>query len=121
MQQRDSEEVFVERLKARLGEGERSLDAGIRSRLARARHRALDELGTPARSPARVWLPVGAAAAAAIVAVALWQGRVTDEAMPVAGAETPLDDLDILVAEESLELIADWEFYQWLGGEPDVG
>ena len=33
----------------------------------------------------------------------------------------PLEDLDIVLAEDSLELIEDWEFYRWLEDVQDVG
>jgi len=49
---------------------------------------------------------------------------LTDPAPPTADFETriePLEDLEIVLAEDSLELMEDWEFYRWLEDVPDVG
>ena len=48
----------------------------------------------------------------------------TNSPVPVPDSSTriePLEDLDIVLAEDSLELIEDWEFYRWLEDVQDVG
>lgn len=99
-----------------------AVDGRVRSRLNQARHAALAELaagaGTrPFRVPGR-WLPAGALAAAAVLAVAVWIAR------PVAGPGSPLadamvaEDIEMLASTEGPELYADdADFYEWAGSD----
>jgi hypothetical protein len=90
------------------------LDATTRARLGDARGRALGELASPARL-ARTWAGLPAATAALlIVLVALpVLKRVTSEPETGFGTVAAVD-LEILLAEEELEMLADLEFYEWL-------
>ena len=89
------------------------LDAATLSRLNQGRQRALEELETirPAGHWAR-WAPAGGLAAAAVVAVVVWQGVTLDSDAPAANAAT---DFEILLDEDSVEMLEDLEFYSWIG------
>ena len=115
------------------------LDATTLSHLNRARQKALAEYDRRAerRSRLRVWqagLGAAAVCATAVVAVALWVGRVPGPALPAAGTAPvnstvePASDLEVvLVDDDNLEMIEDLEFYDWLESDlpeedaPDPG
>jgi hypothetical protein len=102
------------RSRAAFDESVESQDAATRSRLTRARARALEELrGRRAAGPA-LWIPVGAAAAA-LVAAMLWQ---REEAGPAAALNEAtvgaLEDLDLMAGGEDFDMLAeDPGFYAW--------
>jgi hypothetical protein len=99
--------------RAAFDESVESLDAASRSRLARARARALEQLQHRRMAWSSTWLPAGAAAAAALAAVMLWQGEegVAPAAQPMLAA---LEDLDIVADVEDLDMFhEDEEFYAW--------
>lgn len=102
------------RSRAAFDESVESQDAATRSRLARARAKALVELrGRRAFGPA-LWIPAGAAAAA-LVAAMLWQ---REEGVPMsAGTEAAVgafEDLDLMAAGEDFDMLRDDEgFYAW--------
>jgi len=91
-----------------------SLDAQTRSRLARARAKALEESrGRRAAGPV-LWIPAGAAAAA-LVAAMLWQ---REEAGPATAADEStvgaLEDLDLMAQGDDFDMLAeDPGFYAW--------
>jgi hypothetical protein len=99
-----------------------AVDGRVRSRLNQARHAALAELAAnagarPFRVPGR-WLPAGALAAAAALAIAVWIAR------PVAGPGTQLADAmvdeyaEMLASNEGPDLFADdADFYEWAGSD----
>lgn len=94
-----------------------SLDGATRSRLARARELALEEARHSHRPRLSTWVPVGAAAAAAVMAIALWSGR---EAGPAATepALAALDEFDIVAAGDDLDMMdEDPAFYDWAANE----
>lgn len=109
-----------------------ALDAATLSRLNRARQRALAEFDRHQRRPA--WLggrlqPALAVAAVALLAVALWVGREPVAVAPAGqtaadtGPLASLDaaaDLDLVLADESLDLIGELEFYDWLDSDPGL-
>jgi len=98
-----------------------SLDRATRSRLARARELALEEARRGNRPWFSTWVPVGAAAAAAVMAIALWSGR---EPGPASLALTALDEFDIVSAGDDLDMMdEDAAFYDWAVDElaDDVG
>ncbi len=88
------------------------LDAATLSRLNRSRHEALAELERtkPVGQWAR-WMPATGVAAAAVVAVVVWQGVATEGPLPVTNSVT---DFEILLGEDSLEMLEDLEFYSWI-------
>ena len=61
-------------------------------------------------------MPAAGVAAAAAIAVALWSGN--DPVDPVAVPET-LTDFELLLAEDSFEMLEDLEFYAWIDLDGD--
>ncbi len=117
---RRGDDAFAERAAALFDESVQALDGETRSRLNRGRQRAL-EAAAGAR-PAmlwRAWVPAGGVAAIAAVAVAmlLWNGAE----MPGSQAATIAADFEILMDEDSLEMLEELEFYSWLDSEDDTG
>ncbi|HJS21844.1 MAG TPA: hypothetical protein VJ764_04250 [Steroidobacteraceae bacterium] len=95
------------------------LDGHIRSRLTRARTAAVEAARrSRTRFGWRTWVPAGALAGAAALALVLWSG-----APRAPGPATPhnsFEDLDLIVTSESFELLEDLEFYEWVAaGDPD--
>jgi hypothetical protein len=88
------------------------LDAATLSRLNRGRQEALAELerSSPVGQWAR-WVPATGVAAAAVVAVVVWQGVQVEDPLPSTG---PVTDFEILIGEDSLEMLEDLEFYSWI-------
>lgn len=116
---------FESRTRARLQDSAENLDGHVRSRLARARAAALDEHARRAtrsfRSPG-AWLPAGALAGAAVLALTVLLARPPQGADPGSGAVasveavTSVEDIELLAAAESLELLAEEAaFYEWAG------
>ena len=105
-----AEEAFSEKAKAVFDESVDNLDGETRSRLNRGRHAALAEIDKQ-RSAWIQWAPAGGVAAAALLAVVLWTGNpaVDELASPAMAA-----DIEILLTEDSLEMLEDLEFYSWI-------
>jgi hypothetical protein len=103
---------FERRAQAAFTASVEALDAQTRSQLNRARQAAVAELDRRERAPWRSWLPAGALAATAALALVIWQ-RPTDSAAPddvaatAAIAELPASDEDLDLVSE------DPEFYAW--------
>ena len=105
-----ADELFAEKAKQLFDESVESLDGETRSRLNRGRHAALAEL-TTARPVWVQWAPAAGVAAAALFAVVLWTGnQPVDELTPEATAS----DFEILLTEDSFEMLEDLEFYSWI-------
>lgn len=117
LQQADDER-FVRRARALLDESAERIDGATRSRLTQARHAALAELERSrgfslGRLLGGGWVPAGAMAAAAVLAVALWAGRPGEVAVPQV-AESEFDAIELLSDAESLDLVdEDPAFYAW--------
>jgi negative regulator of sigma E activity len=114
---------FEKRTREVLEESTTRLDGRTRSRLTQARHAALEQLETPARRWWRSYVPAGAAAAVAVLAVTLYvqPGRVVETR--VASNPSAVEDLDILAdadAPDFTEDSDDVEFYEWAGGEVET-
>jgi hypothetical protein len=104
---------FEKRTREVLEESNARLDGRTRSRLTQARHAALAQLERPARHWWRAYVPAGAAAAVAVLAVAMWPGSI----QPVA---SPVEDMEILADSEAPDFVEDGddlEFYEWAAGE----
>ena len=105
-----ADERFAESAKAHFDASVQGLDGQTQSRLNQARHKALAELDSG--RPAWVqWAPVTGVAAAAVVAVVMWSGapQTGDLAAPAVAS-----DMEILLTEDSLEMLEDLEFYSWM-------
>jgi len=92
------------------------LDGQARSRLNRSRQAALAELdsGTAGFGRWTQWVPAAGAAAVAVVAVVLLNGspQVDQMVNPVAAQ---LDgDFELLLADDSFDMLLDLEFYSWV-------
>jgi hypothetical protein len=114
-------EEFEKRAGELLGESTQRLDGRIRSRLTQARFAAVEEARRSHHSFAwRTWVPAGALAAAAVLAVVLWNGQ---SASPPALGGQSLDDLEIVAGGESFELLENLDFYEWVAtqGNADIG
>lgn len=110
------------RSRAAFDESVGSLDAATRSRLARGRAAALEGLRYRRLRGSTTWIPAGAAAAAAVVAVMLWQGERS--APPGESALAAHEDLDLVAGAEDLDMFEeDGDFYAWAADEAagDVG
>jgi class 3 adenylate cyclase len=106
------EEELQARARALFDDSVERLDAETLSRLNQGRQRALQEANVagPAGQWAR-WVPAGGLAAAAVVAVIVWQGATVEEAAPAADAAM---DFEILLSEDSLDMLEDLEFFSWM-------
>ena len=109
---------FEQRTKQLFDDSAGGLDAATRSRLNRARHRALEEL-----QPSKVrwrWslVPAGGVAVAAALAVLVF---VQPRPAPEPGLQAAqIGDLEILFSEEDLQMLdEDIEFYGWLEAQPE--
>ena len=89
------------------------LDAATLSKLNQGRQAAIAELAdeSPARQWVR-WMPATGVATAALVAIVVLRGPA-DIDVPTASDPT-ITDFEILLGEDSLEMIEDLEFYSWI-------
>ena len=105
------EDKLARQAKALFDDSVESLDAATLSRLNQGRQQALAELDrTRSYGHWSRWVPATGVAAAAVVAVVVWQGNPTEVPAPAA-----MTDFEILLSEDSLEMIEDLEFYSWVG------
>ena len=107
--------AFERKTKQVFDESVAGLDAATRSRLTQARYRALEERkSTRSRRWGFTLVPAGTLAATALLA---WFMLPLG---PVDLQVTSVDDLEILLAEEDLEMLGeDLEFYGWLEEQPE--
>jgi hypothetical protein len=99
-----------------------NIDVATRSKLVRARARALERGGqsrlVASFLGARPWMVGGGAlAAAALVAVLVGQGPELPDARVEVAA---LGDLELLLAEDEFEMLEELEFYAWLEEQPEL-
>lgn len=96
------------------------LDPATRSRLARARADALRAQSRPSR--AGWWAMAAAAAGVGAVGLALVLGPGGEpEFDRLAETDAGTSEIELFLAEDNLEMIADYDFYLWLDAEPDAG
>lgn len=110
-EQRDDERL-AEAAKRLFDESVEQLDAATLSRLNKGRHDALAELqrANSARHWLR-WMPATGIVAAALVTVMLMRGPESTVGPDVAVTVT---DFEILLDEESLEMLEELEFFSWI-------
>lgn len=102
-----SDEKLEQTAKRLFDESVDGLDAATLSRLNRGRQAALEAAGS-GRPQWLLWAPAtGIAAAAVVAAVMLNQPAAVEIDASVA-------DLDIILGDESIEMIEELEFYAWL-------
>ena len=87
------------------------LDAASLSRLNRGRQAALAEAGHPHREWLR-WMPATGVAAAVLLVMFTFQGPGDVDII-----SAPATDLEILLGEESIEMLEELEFYSWLDSQ----
>ena len=98
-----------------------SQDAATRSQLARARAAALEELHRRRFAGPAAWVPAGAAAAA-LVAVLLWQREEGGEPMATQASSVAFEDLDIVAGGEDFDMLSeDEDFVAWASEELSDG
>ncbi len=108
----EQEKAFLEKVKRELDAAADDLDTLTQARLRSFRMRAMDE--AERRKGIRFiiprWLTAGgiATVCAMVVAVSIWFG--TKQSLPTNHPE----DLEILAAQEQLDLYKDLDFYTWL-------
>jgi hypothetical protein len=122
----DGDQDFARRARAVFAASAQRLDAGRLARLAEARRAALAEHGQPRFRVPGLWLPVGALAAAATLAIAVFMTNPVQHTTLVADA-SPVEDAELLTSNDALDMYAeDPEFYEWAGSDeaktaaPDV-
>lgn len=108
----EQNELFVGQAKELFDISVERLDAATLSRLNKARHQALAELQQTkrVRQWAR-WMPATGVAAAALVTVIVLQTPGVEGPVPPA---TTVTDFEILLGEDSLEMLEELEFYSWI-------
>ena len=124
MKKPTNEKDLAVQAKALFDDSVERLDGATLSRLNQGRQKALEEVRAagPAGQWAR-WVPAGGIAAAAVVAVVVWQGVVVEPSAPAAASAA---DFEIMLSEDSLDMLEDLEFYSWmdtanLDPDSDVG
>ena len=111
-----ADKAFAEKAKQLFDESVADLDGQTRSRLNRGRQAALDALKT-GRPVWVQWAPAAGVAAAVVVAAVLWTGNSpVDELTPEASAA----DFEILLTEDSFEMLEELEFYSWIDLDEDA-
>jgi hypothetical protein len=112
MNDKRRDEDLIKQAKTMFDDSVDRLDAETVSRLNRGRQAALAELDRSRLSGqwAR-WVPATGIAAAAVVAVVVWQGSNVEGTLPANGS---VADFELLLGEDSLEMIEDLEFYSWI-------
>lgn len=116
----EQDDKFENMAKAAFDSSVDKLDAATLSRLNRGRQEALQELESPRRRWSS-WMPATGVAAAVLVAIVMLQSPVS---IDDAAGPTSLTDIEILLGEDSIEMLEDLEFYSWIDVaemESDVG
>jgi hypothetical protein len=116
---------FEEQARAVLTESVTRIDSRIRSRLNQARQAAIAEVSRPSRRPRLLLMPAaGAVAAAALLAMVLWQ-HGPETALPVndGGGQVAAEDLDLIADSDGLDMLQDSDgaFYEWAAAQADAG
>lgn len=109
MSEQDNDRL-LDRIKQELDESSEHLDAATLSRLTQIRSRALEAATKPKWSWQLPTLAMGSTAAVVAITISLtWT--------PAMMQQTSLEDLALLSANETFEMIDEVEFYQWLSDE----
>lgn len=106
-----TDEEVVRTAKRAFDESVDALDGETLSRLNRGRQAALAEASRSGPQWTR-WMPATGLAAAVLLAVFALRGPAD-----VSTIAPPTADLDIVLSEESIEMLEDLEFYSWLDSQ----
>jgi len=101
---------FVDQAKKLFDESVDRLDGETRSKLNRGRQVALAEIRSGSRRWVQ-WAPAGGVAVAAVAALVVWMGNPQFDMMD---SPEVASDMEILLTEDSLEMLEDLEFYSWI-------
>ncbi len=101
---------FADKARRLFDESVDGLDGKTRSELNRGRQAALAEIHSGNRRWMQ-WAPAGGVAVAAIVAVVVWSGSPQ---IDIPDSPEVASDMEILLTEDSLEMLEDLEFYSWI-------
>jgi len=110
------DELLVTRARELFDQSVRELDAATRSRLNRGRQEALahKRRSIPYRR-LLLWAPAGGLAAAAVLTMVFRTAAPPlDDLTPAAG------DFEILLTEDSFEMLEELDFYSWLDLEAET-
>jgi hypothetical protein len=118
--QDDEGGAFQERARRAFDDSVQALDAATLSRLNRARQTALEGAGR--REGLRAdWRVLAGVAAAAVLALGLWlngdpgdPSAAGEPSVVVAMAPEDTGDLEIVLQGDSLDMLAELEFYDWV-------
>jgi hypothetical protein len=103
-------EDFATQAKGAFDDSVERLDAAALSRLNQGRHAALEQLASGSSKAAWTrWAPAGGVAAAALLTMIVMRAPEMEN-MPV----EVVSDFEILLEDESLQMLEDLEFYSWL-------
>jgi hypothetical protein len=105
-----ADDAFAGKAKALFDASVEGLDAETRSRLNRGRQAALAELG-PASAARTRWALGTGVAAAAVVTLSL---LIMNQSQDLPPLDTAATDIEILLDEDSLEMLEELEFYSWI-------
>jgi len=112
---------FEKRTRELLDESAGRLDGRGQSRLTQARHAALDQLQRPQRRRWSMFMPAGAAAGVAVLAIVmLHKTGDVDPVITLAQGTSPIEDAELLTDADAADFTADGEdleFYEWAAGE----
>jgi hypothetical protein len=109
---------LAKRAKTLFDESVEGLDAATRSKLNRGRQAAIAEAKANAGfRPLSPWVPAAGVAAAAVLAVVLWNGQAPVEEFAPDAVAT---DFEILLDDDSFEMLEDLEFYSWIDTEIEL-
>lgn len=116
--QQSDDDRFVQKAQTLFRGSVESLDGRTQSRLNRGRQAALAEIGSGAARYGRwtQWVPATGVAAAAVVAVVLWNGSPAVDPMVPA----TVSDFEILLDGDSFDMLQDLEFYSWIDIEAEL-
>ena len=114
-----SDEKFAQEAKTLFDDSVDGLDAATLSTLNQSRQRALAEAHAQP-SPWLRWVPAAGMAAVALLAVMV----ILPDPANIQVVPAAVTDMEILLGEDSIEMLEDLEFYAWidmLEQENDVG
>ena len=104
-----SDDKFADQAKSLFDDSVDRLDGATLSTLNQSRHRALEEL-TAGPSPMWRWAPAAGVTAAVLLAVMV----TLEDQPPVDALPDSVADMEILLGEDSIEMLEDLEFYAFI-------